>query len=52
MNNAKQSKAGIKWSWLAVSGISLMTGAVYLTAANVTGPAQVAQAPATVSQAE
>jgi len=33
----------IKWSWLALSCASLLTGAVYLTTAELTGPATVSQ---------
>jgi hypothetical protein len=43
MLNSTQPNAGIKWSWLVVSGFSLLTGAIYLTAIHLTGPTQLAQ---------
>lgn len=39
----KSDPKSIKWSWLTLSCVSLLTGALYLTTAELTGPTAISQ---------
>ncbi|MEL6137950.1 MAG: hypothetical protein AAFR42_11135 [Cyanobacteria bacterium J06628_6] len=43
-SNIPSTSKSVKWSWLALSCVSLLTGALYLTTAELTGPATLSQA--------